>query len=82
MTDATHCYLGRIPGCNHVVSVIVDAPDDTASTARELARWVREGRQVERVTVEEARTAKLGCACSKGRRAPKPEPAQQLSMEV
>jgi hypothetical protein len=73
MSKATHVYLGR-QACGCAVAFVVDDPDDPKFTAREIAKWVRRGRTVERVLLDEARSGPFGCKCPK---APEPPPAQQ-----
>jgi hypothetical protein len=61
----THAYVARKPCCKSVVFIGVD--DASADLGREIAKLIRDGRTIERVTIEEAR--KLGsellyrCTC-------------------
>ena len=47
-------YIGR-KSCDCVVCAIVDMPDHKGDVAREVARWIKEGLTVERVTLDYAR---------------------------
>ena len=61
-------YIGREP-CGHVTCITVDALDHKAQTGREIAKWVRWGLTVERVTVEQARQQFAGLShkqCNSG----------------
>lgn len=63
MNDATHAYVVRRP-CGHPLALAVDVPDDTKGTARFVAKEIRAGNTVERVTIEEARViGVVYCAC-------------------
>lgn len=56
MSDTDPAYMGR-EACGHVVAVMVDNPAHKRDTAREIARWIRDGLTIERGTVAEAREA-------------------------
>lgn len=64
MSDqATHAYVVRRP-CTHPVALAVDMPDDPRGTAKFVAKEIRAGNTVERVTIEEARAiGVVYCAC-------------------
>lgn len=47
-------YIGRKP-CGCVVAAMVDNPDDAKETAKEVAKWIKLGLTVERVTHEYVR---------------------------
>lgn len=53
-------YQGR-KGCGCVVAVTVDLPEYKKDTAKELAKWIRQGLSVERVTCEVARQSFTIC---------------------
>ena len=57
-TTQEHAYVGRAQ-CGCVRAVIVDDPDTRRLTARETARWIRDGLAVERLTVEAVRAVRL-----------------------
>lgn len=77
---ATHAYAGYCPGCGALTAAHVDYPDDPQA-AREVAAFVakliRSGRRVERVTIEEVRRTLAFCACKS-----KPKITAQLSLGV
>lgn len=52
-----HAYIAREAKCRHVTLAIVDSPEYQKDVAREIAKAVRMGMTVERVTVEKARAA-------------------------
>jgi len=65
--DLTPTYIGRKP-CGCVVFAMVDEPNPTPQyrkdLAKELARCIRQGLEIERVTVEYVRNlSSIGCKC-------------------
>ena len=62
MSEATHAYVTRCE-CGAINGACVDDPENPKITARETAKWMRQGRPVERVTIEDVRAAKW---CSGG----------------
>lgn len=52
---ATHAYIGIRPSDGSVRAICCDDPGYEKETARAVAEWIREGRIVERLPIEEAR---------------------------
>lgn len=52
------CYIGRLNAASKrhaagtVVAAVVDDPERTKDTAKEVAKWMRDGCAIERVPVE------------------------------
>ena len=63
MTEQVFAYIGR-EKCGCVTCTVVDSPEFRKDTARYVARWLREGMDVERVSVEEARQLIKFCRCN------------------
>lgn len=61
-------YVARDRSCGHVVVAMVDTPSRRADTARELARAIRRGLLVERVTVNSLRRGDAFCPATCRRR--------------
>ena len=59
-------YIARCK-CGGVVMATVDNPDHQKENAKEIARCVRDGLTIERVSVEYVRSKEcvLGCVCPK-----------------
>ena len=57
-TKSTHAYIALEP-CGCMVGRCADRGDKI--TARWVRDWIADGLKVERVTVEEANSRKLGC---------------------
>ena len=57
-------YRAVNPTCGHVIGLVVDEPDIMSDKAvnRDIARWLRDGYRLERVTIEEARKSVM-CNC-------------------
>lgn len=49
-----YAYIARQP-CGAITGASVDNPEDKALVDRDIAGWIRDGRTVERMTLEEAR---------------------------
>jgi NADPH:quinone reductase-like Zn-dependent oxidoreductase len=47
-------YVG-IKNCGCMVAAMVDNPEHKKDTAKEIAKWIREGLTIERVTAEYVR---------------------------
>lgn len=68
MTDdesaKANCYVGRMPGCRCIGSVVVDSKEHAKDTAKSVAEMIRSGLQVESMTVGQFREGKdqFGCA--------------------
>jgi len=64
MSDATHCYVGRMPGCRCLGVVVVDSKEHMKDTSKTVANAVKNGLEVERMTIEDFRNSKdsFGCA--------------------
>lgn len=54
MPEATHAYISRRP-CGHPIAVCVDMPDKPKYVASFVADEIENGRNIERVTIPEAR---------------------------
>ena len=48
--DYTHAYIGKLP-CGCVVACVVDMPDHKKSTADDVAEFIREGYEVQRIEI-------------------------------
>lgn len=55
----TMCYAARFPGKTGYVMITVDAPDYAKDNAKEIAKVIRQGGTIERVTVEQAKAGML-----------------------
>lgn len=53
-------YVGSEPECGCVTFLIVDNPEHAKDTAREVARMMRAGLTINRMTVEDARVPGFG----------------------
>jgi hypothetical protein len=62
-STATHAYIARNK-CGCVTAVCVDHPDLAKETAKDIAAYVRSGRTVERVAIEESRVMLRRCRCN------------------
>ncbi len=60
-------YIGR-KSCGCIVLAIVDVPEHKKDTAKELAKAIRDGLTIERVTVEFVRKNMFWCDCDKKRK--------------
>lgn len=58
---AEFAYIGREPGCGCATVGIADTPEHAKDVARDIAQCVRWGMSIERVSIEEARTAIGSC---------------------
>lgn len=68
MSDFTHAYVA-IEKCGCVSAITADTPDMRKDNAKEIARWIREGRTVERLSADEARERFCRpCTCGKGKK--------------
>ena len=52
-------YIGKRE-CGACIALAVDMPNHKKETAKEVAKWIRSGLSVERVTVKEARKSLFG----------------------
>lgn len=62
-TPPRMAYVARIKECGCVVAASVDEPAYASDTAKFVAREIREGFNVDRVTVGEARALPWGWPC-------------------
>ena len=79
MSEESMCYIGR-KTCGCLVAAMVDSPDHKQDTAREVAKWVREGLALERVTCAYVRSAVWGCTHEPLKRRAKGD--KQLALEA
>jgi hypothetical protein len=56
-----YAYIGR-ESCGCVTCVTLDDPGHKREVAKDIANWVRWGMSVERVAVEDARSAFTTCS--------------------
>lgn len=63
----TPCYIGRRPGCGHIVGAIVDDGKRPRDVAKFVADMVRDGLTIERTVSSEARV-ELWCDCDRAQR--------------
>jgi hypothetical protein len=59
MPDETMCYVARYPGYPGYGFITVDLPDRAKDNAKEIAKAMRKGATIERVTVEQAKAGLL-----------------------
>ena len=64
--------------CGHIVAASVDSPDYRKETAKEVARWIKDGDDVERLRVEEVR-ATIWCKCFDKREAKQNKPIKKAA---
>lgn len=74
MTDtrATHAYGARC-ACGNVIEIMVDAERFRAHNAKEIAKLMRKGYIIERMTIADARATFALCACAKIKKSRKGE---------
>lgn len=60
--SATPCYVARKP-CGCIVAASVDEPEYARVNAKEVAKWIRQGLNVDRVTVAVVRDEFVGWDC-------------------
>ena len=58
MSDATHVYLGTLT-CGCTVAALVDLPEQKRVIAKALARMIRDGYTISRVTIAECRKTRI-----------------------
>lgn len=61
-------YIGRCRGCKRLVYAGVDRGDEMTEERRkkqssDIAKLIKDGFQVERVTIEEVRKSEFSCQC-------------------
>lgn len=56
-------FIGRCPGCNHLVFAAVDNPDYKKDTAESVAKAIRDGLIVDRVSCDIVRKELHECTC-------------------
>lgn len=61
-TDDVMCYVAR-KSCGCIIAATVDEPDMLKENAKEIARWIRKGYTVDRVTVQHVREHFQGQDC-------------------
>jgi hypothetical protein len=59
----SECIVGKCPGCHRLVLAIVDDLDRKKDTAKEVARAIREGIEISRMSVEDVRKSDFSCKC-------------------
>ena len=64
-----YAYVSRIKACGCVVGATVDLPEYAADVAKFVAKEIREGFEVERMTTEAARALPWGWPCEHMKRA-------------
>ncbi|HPN52983.1 MAG TPA: hypothetical protein PKW33_15415 [Anaerolineaceae bacterium] len=62
----THAYIARRKCCNTFVMISTDDEDMKAENAKEVSRCIKEGYEVDRVTIAEAHEllGKVGWECT------------------
>lgn len=68
------CYVAR-KSCGCIIAATVDEPDMQKENAKEVARWMRKGFTVDRVTVQHVRDNFEGRYCPH-----EPEPPEQTQL--
>lgn len=74
--EARDVYAARIAGWPGFCAVMADDPKWRKETAKELASWVRDGREIERVTRSEAVAGLEEYSAEKKRRKAQPRTAE------
>lgn len=64
MSQPTHAYLGRCKTCGRVSAMSVDMPYRLDDCAYFVATMIRDGLEVNRVTLQEARASEPWCECN------------------
>jgi hypothetical protein len=49
MSEDVYLYVAKKPGCGCVVAGCVDKPKYAKDTAKDVARWIKDGLEVSRV---------------------------------
>lgn len=57
--DATMCYAARFTGKPGYGFIAVDKPEHAKEIAKDVARMIKRGASIERVTVEQAKAGML-----------------------
>lgn len=57
--SASHGYAGCCATCGGWLVLVADHPETRRTTAKEVARCVREGMEVKRITIEEGREMEM-----------------------
>lgn len=60
MSETVWTYLGVKP-CGCAVAIMVDRPEYAKDTAKDIAKWIRDGWAVERVEIEQGRNRLHSC---------------------
>lgn len=55
MSEDTMCYIAVAPCCGNVVMAVVEIQENRKLAAREVAKAIRDGLEVTRITVAEVR---------------------------
>lgn len=77
MDEDTMSYAARCPGCGHIVALTLDTPRYRKDTAKQVAAWIGDGLEVERMASKEGRKLFNGCECA----VPLPETLPLFAME-
>lgn len=64
--DGTPCFIAKTP-CGCIVCVAVDRPEYAKDNAKEVARWIRKGLTIEKMSVFEVQKSSLGCSHKKAK---------------
>lgn len=67
MSETRMAYVSRCAGCNNIMMATLDSLERKRETAKEIAKAVRLGEVVERMPLENARSADFGCTCDKAK---------------
>lgn len=79
MIGSTAYYTATCGGCGRIVAACVDAPEYRKDTAKDMARWVRDGLAIERVVTMFGVTMG-GCRCETNPRTGKRYTPSQISL--
>jgi hypothetical protein len=73
MSDESRpCYAAKCSGCGHVVGLTLDEPQYRKDVAKQIAKWIRRGLVIERMTAKEGRALFDLCTCNANNAAPLP----------
>ena len=61
-----YAYAGKCRVCGALCAAVVDRPEHKDDAAEAVAEFIRDGLEVNRITVEEVRAQFDTCKCKKG----------------
>ena len=64
-TEPPMAYAARFPGTKGYCAITADMPEFAKDTAKDVAKWIREGAKVEHVSVDAAQAGMLEYVANK-----------------